>query len=238
MNQIDYNDILAQSNCRQDLWAQVLSATSASDVAEVGVWRGEFSKAMLERCPTIQRYVMIDPWASQPDWNKPFNVENEVFDTIFSDAMSNTSFASEKVSVLRGRTLEMSDRIRDESLDFVYIDGDHTLRGITVDLIRMLPKVKLGGLIAGDDFIASPWQHDPEYDPTLVFPYSVFFAEAMALPITALPFNQFIIERNPDAGFSFTDLTGNYRSTSLRMLFKKSGKHPLRVFKHMLKRLV
>ena len=33
--------------------------------------------------------------------------------------------------MLRGTTTEVIDRVPDRSVDFAYIDGDHTLRGIT-----------------------------------------------------------------------------------------------------------
>jgi hypothetical protein len=49
--------------------------------------------------------------------------------------------------VLRGRTRELINQIPDDSLDFAYIDGDHTLRGITIDLVRLLPKMREGGVI-------------------------------------------------------------------------------------------
>jgi hypothetical protein len=67
-------------------------------------------------------------------------------------------------------------------------------------------------------FESTPWQHDARYEPTLVFPYSVFFAEAMDLPIMALPHKQFIIRNDPAAGFSFIDMTGDYEDVSLRNL--------------------
>jgi predicted O-methyltransferase YrrM len=111
---------------------------------------------------------MVDPWANLPNWNKPFNVSAEAFKEVYEEAMKNTAFAASKRVVLRGRTKEVIDAVPDNSLDFAYIDGDHTLRGITVDLIKVLPKVREEGLIGGDDFVNTPWQHDARYEPTLV----------------------------------------------------------------------
>jgi hypothetical protein len=161
---------------------------------------------------------MIDPWAYLPDWNKPFNVDMQTFDNIFAEAMSQTEFAADKRIVLRGKTKEMIQHIADESLDFAYIDGDHTLRGITIDLITLLPKIKPNGLIGGDDFTNTPWQHSFEFEPTLVCPFSIYFAEAMNMPIMALPSNQFLIQKKVDSRFSFIDMTGNYKDISLNKL--------------------
>lgn len=209
---------LASAPSRVDLWAKAIEASGARKVAEVGVWKGEFARQILERCPHVERYFMIDPWANLPDWNKPLNVGQRRFDEVYAEAMAKTDFAKGRRTVLRGRTKDVASMIPDGALDVAYIDGDHTLRGITIDLLLMAPKVRLGGLIGGDDFSASPWQHDAKFEPTLVFPYAVFFAEAMDLPIAALPFNQFLIRNAPDEGFSFTDLTGRYGDLAMREL--------------------
>lgn len=187
-------------------------------MAEVGVWTGSFARLILERCPAVDRYFMVDPWARLGDWNKPLNVAQDAFDDVYDEAMRNTDFARDRRRVLRGRTSEVAGLIPDAALDFAYIDGDHTLRGVTIDLQRLLPKVRPGGFIGGDDFNADPWLHGVRYDPTLVFPYAVFFAEAMDLPIAALPHDQFIIWNTAGQGFSFTDLTGKYADRSLNAL--------------------
>lgn len=57
------------------------------------------------------------------------------------------------VSVLRGTTLEVIDQVADNSLDLVYIDGDHTEEGCKTDLYNWYEKVRPGGLVTGDDFV-------------------------------------------------------------------------------------
>jgi hypothetical protein len=208
------------SASRLDLWPRVIQEIGAKNICEIGVWKGEFAEEILSKCSQISSYYMIDPWANLPDWNKPFNVEAELFDQIYQEAMSRVSAYSKKVKVLRGRTKEEVCNIDDDSLDFVYIDGDHTLRGITIDLQRILPKVRTGGIIAGDDFVNTPWQHSIDYEPTLVCPYAVYFAEAHDLHITALPFNQFAIQKTTTSSFNFLDLTENYSDLSLNKLPK------------------
>jgi len=85
----------------------------------------------------------------------------------------------------------------------------------------MLPKVKIGGLLAGDDFTHSPWQHSVDYEPTLIFPYAVYFAEAMGLPLYAFGKNQFAIHNRSDLGFSFNDLTSSYLKPNLCSLYER-----------------
>ncbi len=208
----------ATAGSRTDFWIQWLPDANVRVMLEIGVWKGDYAKEILQRCEFIDRYYMIDPWANLADWNKPLNVKQQVFDDVHAEAMEKTAFAAQKRLVLRGRTKDVIDEIPDGSLDFAYIDGDHTLRGITIDLIQVLPKIKVGGFIGGDDFCSSPWQHDVRFEPTLVCPFSIYFAEAMALPIVALPFDQFLIQKRSDVSFSFTDPTAKYADLSLNRL--------------------
>lgn len=211
-------EVAAQSKSRTGLWASFLGRTALARVAEVGVWKGDFAAAMLGACPTIDTYVMIDPWRHLDEWNKPANVATTAFEAIRAEAMAKTEFGAARRRVLRGTTLEVIDAIDEGSLDFAYIDGDHTLRGIVTDLVAMRPKVRAGGFLAGDDFCPNVWQHGAAYEPTLVFPVAVDVALAMRATIFALPFNQFLIAL-PNEGEGgrgeFVDLVGAYPTLDL-----------------------
>ena len=114
---------------------------------------------------------------------------------------------------MRGRTLEMASQVEDASLDYLYIDGDHTLRGITIDLQLMPAKVKEGGFIAGDDFMHNIWQiGGKNYSPCEVFPYAMYYAEAAGLKFYTLPMNQFLMY-NDGNGHSIVD---KYNYTKLK----------------------
>jgi hypothetical protein len=213
--------IAAESASRPQLWSSFLAATNLARVAEVGVWKGGFAAAMLASCPAIETYVMVDPWRHLDEWNKPANVDGDTFEAIRLEAMAKTEFAASRRRVLRGTTLEVIDEIEDASLDFAYIDGDHTLRGIVTDLIAMRPKIRPGGFLGGDDFCADVWQHGPAFEPTLVFPLAVHVALAIRATIYALPFDQFLIAmpNGSEPGGGFVDLAGGYRSLDLGRKF-------------------
>ena len=130
---------------------------------------------------------MIDPWRHLDDWNKPANQNDTVFEEFFRQANEKTDFAARRRVILRGKTVEVIDQIPNGELDLAYIDGDHTLRGITIDLIRVYPKVRAGGFLGGDDFNRSIWQHNTSFEPTLVFPFAVYFAEAVGATIYGTP---------------------------------------------------
>ncbi|WP_296639615.1 class I SAM-dependent methyltransferase [Roseinatronobacter sp.] len=195
------------SKSRKALLLTLFKQLGAGQMAEIGVWKGDLAQAVLNYVPNVERYILVDPWRNLPDWNKPLNKSDIEFDAVRAEALSKVAPFQQKVVELRASTKEARAQIADGSLDLVYIDGDHTLRGITIDLISLLPKVRPGGFIVGDDFSKTIWQHSTEYSPTEVFPFAVYFAEAHDLPIFTLPFNQFVII-NEQRGFEVIDLGG------------------------------
>jgi hypothetical protein len=204
------------SASRAELWARFVAETGVGSAAEIGVYRGQFAARLLDACPGITTYYLLDPWRNLADWNKPANKSDEVFEAYLRETLERTAAHEAKRVVLRGTTTEVIDRIPDGSLDFAYVDGDHTLRGITIDLIRVFPKIREGGWIGGDDFAPSIWQHGAEYEPTLVFPLAVHFAEAVGARIFALPHKQFLIEKAAESSHAFVDLTGRYGDLELK----------------------
>jgi hypothetical protein len=210
-----------------EFWTRFVDETRAAVIAEIGVYRGGFAARLLEACPGIARYYMIDPWRHLDDWNKPANKDDDVFERYLEQTLRKTSAWAEKRVVLRGRTAEVIGEVPDGSLDLAYVDGDHTLRGITIDLIKVFPKVRAGGWIGGDDLAPSIWQHDDAFEPTLVFPFAVHFAEAVDARIYALPHKQFLIEKS-GTGFELIDLTGRYGSVDLRaqLMEKRAAPEP------------
>lgn len=224
--------IVKRTTTRIGFWIDFIDTAKFKNIAEVGVYRGDWAKAILENCSKVEGYGMIDPWRSLSNWNKPFNLnDNSKFEAFYQETLTKTDFAKEKRRIYRGKTTEVIDDIPDESLDFVYIDGDHTLKGITIDLVNLWGKVKPNGFIGGDDFASSMWQHYEEFEPTLIFPFAVYFAEAMRTKIYGLPNSQFLISKSQD-GFEFIDLTeGEYLNTSiLHQLKQPKMKEPLTTY--------
>ncbi|MCF3936050.1 class I SAM-dependent methyltransferase [Acuticoccus sp. M5D2P5] len=215
---------------RTALWASIFEAMEAREALEIGVWKGAFAASMLAS-PRLTRYFMLDPWRILPQWNKPFNRNEDRLTNAYEAAMKATAFAADRRTVLRGTTAEMIDEIPDASLDIAYIDADHTLRGIAIDLIRTYPKVRPGGILGGDDFSDSVWQHRPEFEPTLVNPFAVYFAEAHEATIVILPFGQFAILKpvGENRGFRAVDLVGGQQDWSLLPRLSRRQRKPATV---------
>jgi len=210
---------ISKVHSREELWAEFIQSAGVQRMAEIGVYRGDFAAHILQRCPGLTAYYMIDPWRHLAGWNKPANQDDAVFEGFLREAKKKTDFAAGKRTILRGKTTEVIDQIPDRELDLAYIDADHTLKGIAIDLQRIYPKVRAGGFLAGDDFTRSVWEHSTAFEPTLVFPYAVYFAEAVGATIYALPYSQFCLQKGNGAEFAFVDLTGDYDDIGLRNQF-------------------
>ena len=210
---------ISKAQSREQLWIEFIASTGVRRMAEIGVYRGDFAASVLQACPGLTAYYMIDPWRHLAGWNKPANQDDAVFEGFLREAKAKTDFAAGKRVVLRGKTTEVVDQIPDGELDLAYIDGDHTLKGIAIDLLRIYPKVRAGGFLGGDDFTRSVWEHSTAFEPTLVFPYAVYFAEAVGATIYALPYSQFCLQKGDAAQFAFVDLTGDYDDVGLRNQF-------------------
>jgi len=209
--------LAAAATERLGLWQTIINDLEIRSMVEIGVFRGLYAEAILEGCPTLSTYYMLDPWRHLDDWDKPANRSDEHFAGFLREALERTEPHAAKRVVLRGRTTEVIDEIPDGSLDFAYVDGDHTLRGITIDLIRVWPKLKPGGWLGGDDLSPSIFQHGDDHEPTLVFPWVLHFAEAVGSPVTILPFRQFLIEKQTTTPYDVVNLSDKpYRHRTIR----------------------
>ena len=94
---------------------ELINEFNLKNVAELGVYRGDFAKEILEKSPSIEQYTMIDPWRNLSEWNKPANKDNDTFEGFYQETMQKTDFAKEKRIVLRGKTTEVIGDITDQS---------------------------------------------------------------------------------------------------------------------------
>jgi cephalosporin hydroxylase len=76
----------------------------------------------------------------------------------------NTLQYKEYITVLKIDSLEASKLFGDKTIDFVFLDADHTYKRVKSDIKCWLPKVKDSGTLAGHDYAES------KYFPGVYFP--------------------------------------------------------------------
>jgi len=119
-------------------------------MAEVGILHGALSETILNNCPQIKTYYLVDPW--QP-FEIPIDHSQEVWDSRYIAVKSKMEQYSDKAYVLRLTSLKAAGLFEPESLDFVYIDANHSFRHVDEDIKAWWPKIKTTGYLAGHDMI-------------------------------------------------------------------------------------
>lgn len=119
--------------------------------AEVGVQAGVFSRQILE---TWQGgLVMIDAWLHMEGYEDIANVSQPEQDKIFEMARQVERDFSPRAKIIRKLSSEAAQDFPPHSLDFVYLDADHSHKGVLRDLEAWAEKVRPGGAIGGHDYI-------------------------------------------------------------------------------------
>lgn len=114
--------------------------------AEIGVFEGSYSKWLLKGIPGLKLYG-IDSWV--------------VYDGYVDYKESTMSKAQQKAidnvrgydcELIKGWSHDVVHQFEDNSLDFVFIDGNHSYEHAVCDIAAWSKKVKSGGIIYGHDF--------------------------------------------------------------------------------------
>lgn len=72
--------------------------------------------------------------------------------TLQSVCEKNLAPLSDIITIHPIPSLEAAKKFRDDSVDFVWIDADHSYKGVKDDIAAWWPKIKRGGAMGGDDF--------------------------------------------------------------------------------------
>jgi hypothetical protein len=102
---------------------------------EIGVFNGDFSKEII-RMVNPEMLYLIDLW-NHDDKIHPNNFEQKLDNSKFSKMYKNVQkhFANKtNVKILKGRSIDLLNSFEDESLDWIYVDGDHQYLGVKSDL--------------------------------------------------------------------------------------------------------
>ena len=126
--------------------------------AEIGVWEGRMSEQML-KLNTRLFLILVDRWCVPPSGDSYFDGSKtmsrspqSVFNAAYASTIRRVTPYADRVRVYKMPSVQAASMIDDESLDFMFSDGDHSDKGVMADLAAWVPKVRPGGLIAGHDW--------------------------------------------------------------------------------------
>lgn len=116
---------------------------------ECGAWLGCSSSYLCDIAQDRINVYIVDTWKGSPNeltLTHYLATQTDIYN-IFLDNMGTRKF-----NPLRMDSCEASKTFSDESCDVVYIDMEHTYDAVKKDIEHWLPKVKIGGYIAGHDY--------------------------------------------------------------------------------------
>jgi predicted O-methyltransferase YrrM len=123
---------------------------------EVGSWLGRSAALMaveIINSGKSIKFACVDPWEDGGpdlrDTNYYKDLPNPVYDTF----LHNVSPVRHVIATLRMQSTTAALHFGNESVDFLMLDGDHSYEAVHDDIEAWLPKMKPGGVIAGDDYL-------------------------------------------------------------------------------------
>ena len=115
--------------------------------AEVGTAAGAYALILCQKIPGL-RLFCIDPWEKYKE-NQRGGSENHQHDNYET---TKRVLASYNVKLVREMSMDAVKKFGDESLDFVFIDGNHNYPFVKEDIAEWSKKVRKGGIVATHDF--------------------------------------------------------------------------------------
>lgn len=147
---------------REELYIDICKDLPGTYI-EVGTCWGGFSKFLIESTPCSMLFC-VDPYrvfdrfeyfdalnlATQADLDFKYDMVKQQLSAI----------SNNRIHMLRVTSLEGASFVRNESASFVYIDANHEYLHVKNDIMAWIPKVKPGGILAGDDVEPMELAHD------------------------------------------------------------------------------
>lgn len=119
-------------------------------MVEIGCFSGVSTETFLQFNP--KKLYAIDIWGlndsyAECDWISSGKLNFTLIEQSFRTMAKNY----DNVEIVKNFSKHASFGFRNNSVDFVYIDGDHSYNAVVDDIEHWLPKIKTGGYITGHD---------------------------------------------------------------------------------------
>ncbi|MAG49619.1 hypothetical protein CMO86_08210 [Candidatus Woesearchaeota archaeon] len=105
--------------------------------AELGVHEGVTHMYLLDRNPSLTM-IGVDLYQGK---------QAKYWDVVSPKLMS----AGVRSRFYKENTVAAAKNVTDDEIDFVFIDADHTYKGVKADILAWMPKVRKGGYVTGHD---------------------------------------------------------------------------------------
>jgi len=140
-----------QLRCDREQWiAHLVKTNGWKNGAELGMWKGRTFLFLLSQCPDLT-LIGVDLWAPQPDNTGLETYESWDHVGFENNVRKQAEKFGDRAIIVKGWTVEAANDVEDNSLDFVFVDADHSTEAVYNDIKAWWPKVKDTGWIIGHD---------------------------------------------------------------------------------------
>ena len=121
---------------------------------EIGIFRGAFANSLVNKIHP-KEYHMIDPWEYRSGWkrydyNGKLLLSQDDVEWMVEDIRKR--FDKPGIKIHRAYSYDVVNEFADGYFDFGYVDGNHNYHAVLQDMRLFYPKIKDGGVMAGDDW--------------------------------------------------------------------------------------
>jgi len=120
--------------------------------AEIGVAGGRHSAGICQRVPGLD-LLCVDTWARYRE--NPRGGPQEQHDKNYE--LAQTRLAQYNATLVRAKSMDAVRDVPYGSLDFCYIDGNHSFDYVMTDMVEWGRRVRQDGIIAGHDYYPFKW---------------------------------------------------------------------------------
>ena len=142
-------------------WLEKTAASFPSDalIVELGAWKGRSTSAIATSMRQDVTFVTVDTWLGQPDLRTTAHrevIQNDIFLEFLNNMRKFNIFPSwysgkkGGIYYIRSESTLAPLLFQNESVDWIFIDSDHTKFGEDID--AWYRKIKPGGIISGHDY--------------------------------------------------------------------------------------
>lgn len=118
--------------------------------AEIGVFKARYARWLFSRIRGLKLYC-VDPYAVYDKHIELHEPEGQpLFDGYYEFAKENLK--GKNAEFIRKYSMDAVGDFADNSLDFVFIDGNHSFTYVLEDIAAWSKKVRPGGIVAGHDY--------------------------------------------------------------------------------------
>jgi predicted O-methyltransferase YrrM len=121
---------------------------------ELGVWKGHSIIYLANQLKSRDVEIFaVDLWDKTYKYDDQPNLKKQkkYLYEIYKENVRRAGL-SKKIIDIKSISWEAANFFEDCSVDFVFIDADHSLKSVKKDINSWLPKIRNGGIISGHDY--------------------------------------------------------------------------------------